>query len=66
MKIISVDNFDRERPGYSDDELIAEGISNTEFAEVMVQALNARFSGEQSERFFKVVPDSYQLRVYGP
>ena len=40
MKIILADNFDRERPGPSDDVLIAENVSEI-YVEKIVTALNA-------------------------
>jgi hypothetical protein len=66
MKIISVDNFDRELPGQSDDELIAENVTAF-YAETIVNALNEKFcEASNSDRFFKAVPDDYKLRSYEP
>jgi hypothetical protein len=66
MKIISVDNFDREIPGRSDDELIAQSVSAF-YAETIVSALNEKFcAASNSDRFFKAVPDDYKLRSYEP
>ena len=66
MKIISVDNFDREQCGVSDDELIAENVPAF-YAEAIVTALNEKFCAfSHSERFFKVVADNCKLRKYEP
>jgi hypothetical protein len=64
VKIISVDNFDRRRPGLSDDVLIAAGVSE-DYVETIVAALNAKFSPTPvDDYFFKAVPDTYALRKY--
>lgn len=66
MKIICVDNFDRERPGLSDDVLIAESVSE-HYAETIVAALNEKFSPTPNDDyFFKAVPDNHTLRKYVP
>ena len=66
MKIISVDNFDREIFGRSDDELIAENVP-ARYAEEIAAALNEKHCNhDRAERFFKVVPDDYKLRIYEP
>lgn len=58
MKIICVDNFDRE---LYPDVLIAEGITNKVLGEFMVESLNNKYSGAQSSQFYKLVPDDYVL-----
>jgi hypothetical protein len=66
VKIICVDNFDRERPGLSDDVLIAECVSER-YVETIVGALNAKYSpNPNDEHHFKAVPDNYELRKYVP
>lgn len=66
MKIISVDNFDRERIGTSDDQLIAASV-DAHYVDIMVKALNDRYcADDHAERFFKAVPDDYVLREYRP
>lgn len=66
MKIIAVDNFDRERIGASDDQLIAENI-DARYVDDIVKALNDRYcADDHAERFFKAVPDDYVLREYRP
>ena len=66
MKIICVDNFDRERPGLSDDVLIAESVPE-HYVETIVWALNAKFSPNPNDEYhFKAVPDNYTLRKYVP
>jgi hypothetical protein len=61
MKIIRVDNFDRDNVS---DKLIAEGISSKD-AETIVTGLNAKES-EDSPDFYKAVPDDHVLYVYEP
>lgn len=58
MKIVDSDNFGGD---YPDERVIAEGITNEQFAKVMCAALVARYSGENATRFYKVVPDDYVL-----
>jgi len=66
VKIIRVDNFDRERLGLSDDVLIAESVSE-HYVETMVWALNAKFCPNPNDEYhFKAVPDNYELRKYVP
>ena len=65
MKIILVDNFDRERPGLSDDVLIAESVS-AHYAEQIAAALNAKACPTDDDYFFKAVADNYMLRKYVP
>lgn len=66
MKIIRVDNLDRERPGASDDQLVAENVPE-HYAEAIVAALIEKFSPDpDSEHFFKCVSDNYKLRKYEP
>lgn len=60
MKIISVDNFDRDD---AHDEVIAENVPEF-FAETLVSALNERYGGSDAPRFFKAVSDEYILRVF--
>lgn len=64
MKIILVDNFDRQRPSASDDVLIAESVSE-HYVEQIVSALNAN-SLPEDDYFFKAFPDDYKLRKYAP
>jgi hypothetical protein len=65
VKIISVDNFDREQLGASDDKLIADHV-DAYYVDTIVAALNATYSGDHAARFFKAVPDNYVLREYVP
>lgn len=57
MKIICVDNFNREI--YSD-RLICENIHEITGKEV-VEFLNNKYSGESSADYYKLVPDDYKL-----
>ena len=61
MKIIQIDNYARE---IVSDILIAENIKHAHTASVMCEALNTKYSGEQSAVFFKVVPDDHKLHVF--
>lgn len=63
MKIIRVDSFNREGPGY-DDVLMAENVK-AEFAYRIVTALN-QTSTFYSHEFFRAVPDDYKLKVFEP
>jgi len=58
MKIIVVDNFDRE---LRSDRLVAENIANKDYAKVMTEALNAAFSGSTAPDYFRAVPDEHKL-----
>jgi len=58
MKIISVDNFAREDVA---DNLIAENIKYEAVGNVMVAALNAKYSGTYSPVYYRLVPDDYVL-----
>ena len=57
MKIVCVDNYDRE---FYDDILVCENIRNEKFGNIMVDALNSR-EGSNSEWFYKLVEDDYTL-----
>ncbi len=61
MKIIRVDNFDRN---YISDGLIAENV-NEFFAKLIVKLLN-KHTGEHSQDYFKAVSDDHKLYVYDP
>jgi hypothetical protein len=62
MKIICVDNFDRENVS---DQLVAENVPK-HYAEFLVEKLNDKFSGSSSSSFFRVVPDDHILFVFEP
>lgn len=57
MKIIRVDNFDRETVA---DRLVAEKVGEVE-GKVMRDALQAKFGGEDSSYYYKLVPDDHKL-----
>ncbi len=63
MKIIQSDNFDRDT---IDDKLVAENITNTEMGNIMVDALNDRYSGDGAPHFYTLVDDDYKLKVWEP
>lgn len=63
MKIIGRDNFDRE---HIDDILICENLT-AERAQWIVRALNIVYcKGDNAPRFYQVVDDNHQLRVFKP
>jgi len=57
MKIICVDNFNRET---HDDKLVCENIDK-HYGEIVVNALNDRLSNEHSDAYFRIVEDDYVL-----
>ena len=57
MKIIEVDNLNRD---YIADILIAENVHH-HYGRTIVEALNEKYSGPDSEQFFKLVKDDYRL-----
>lgn len=61
MKIIRVDNFDRE---IIPDKLIATGLSEC-YAERIVKLLNDS-EGNDSPNFYRCVPDDYKLQTFEP
>ena len=63
MKIIRVDNFNRE---YIPDSLVAENVQFEGYAKVMCDALNNRYSDAHSPDFFVVKPDDYELQKFEP
>lgn len=63
MKIVQVDNFNRENIS---EVLIASNIKDQGYAECMCRALNASYSGESSSAYFKVFTDDYTLYRFEP
>jgi len=61
MKIIVVDNFDREGPG-SNDGLIAENVS-LYWGTRIVELLNMD-TPENGDDYFRLVEDSYKLKKF--
>ncbi len=60
MRIIDTDNFGRD---YPNERFIAIDIESTEMAEVMCDALIARFCAHPcADRFYRVVSDDYKLQ----
>ena len=57
MKIVRVDNYDRE---LYNDVLVCENIINEKLGDIMINALNYR-EGRNSEWFYKLVEDDYKL-----
>lgn len=62
MKIIKVDNFDRDSIS---DTLVAENVSEF-YAEHIVTLLNEKFSGDRSSDFYKSVEDNHKLYEFEP
>lgn len=62
MKIIAVDNYDRETVS---DILVCKNCDEYE-AKIMCEALNEKLGGPSSPRFFKVVEDDYKLYKWEP
>ena len=56
MKIVCVDNFDRD---YKADQLVCENVDGR-FLNIIVDFLNSR-EPIRSDRFFKAFPDTYKL-----
>ena len=65
MKIVGVDNFDREGPGH-DDQLICTDV-NEFYGKIIVDELNGRLcSSDYSQVYFRLVPDDYKLKEFKP
>jgi len=65
MKIISVDNLDRDNWN-GDEFVVAEGITNDEHARVMCEALIEKLCVRDDDRFYRVVPDNHRLKRFEP
>ena len=61
MKIIRVDNFDKD---FISDGLIAENV-NEFFAKLIAKLLN-KYTGVNSQDYFKAVPDDHKLYKFEP
>ena len=62
MKIICVNNFDRES---INDRLIAENVPAF-YANFLCEKLNECYSSSYSGNYFRVEPDDYKLHIYDP
>lgn len=62
MKIIAVDNFDRENVS---DRLIVENLDEVS-AKYICKALQAHYGGDHSSVFFKVVENDHKLYKFEP
>ncbi len=62
MKIIKVDNFDRESVS---NILVATNVSNY-YADVIVKMLNKILGGVHSSAFYRAVEDDYKLYEFAP
>lgn len=63
MKIIAVDNFNREN---HDDRLVCENISSDREAKVILTSLQIILGGERCAEFYKIVDDNYKLYTFKP
>lgn len=63
MKIVRIDNFDREGPGY-DDKLIAENV-HEHYGKKIVNLLNNGEHRESSD-FYTLQEDEYKLKEFQP
>ena len=61
MKIIRVDNFNREDVS---DVVVAENISNKVFAEVMLKSLRDTSVRYHDPNWFVLVEDDYKLHIF--
>lgn len=61
MKVIAVDNYDRD---YVSDELVAKNLSE-EHARNLAIELNQKF-GKHSMIYYRAVPDDYILHIWKP
>jgi hypothetical protein len=63
MKIIGVDNFDRDD---RDEILVAENVPN-HFVQDIVEMLNKKYcNSDYSPYFYKAVEDSHKLYIWEP
>lgn len=62
MKIVCVDNFDRE---HVSDSLVVENIPEQAGKQV-VDYLNRMLSGPHADRYYRLVEDSYKLYIFEP
>ena len=62
MKIIKVDNFNRE---FVSDDLIAKELTE-HYADLIVDFLNARYTSHSSSIFYKAVDDAHKLYQFKP
>ncbi|QJI52425.1 hypothetical protein [Psychrobacillus phage Perkons] len=60
MKVICVDNYDRDT---HDDKLVCENV-NEFYAKKITDFLNEKFSGDSSDDYFKAVDDDHKLYKY--
>ena len=62
MKIIGVDNFDRENHS---DVLVAESL-NEYYVKEIVKFLNDKYDSEYAPYYFRAVSDNYKLYEFKP
>lgn len=63
MKIVRSDNFSREMIS---DVLVCGGITEERYGTTMVEALNAAYSDDDADVYFKLVKDEYELYEFKP
>lgn len=62
MKIIQVDNFNRETIS---DFLVAENVSEY-YGKIIIEFLNKKFSGDYELSYYRLIPDDYKLYEWKP
>lgn len=60
MKIIRKDNYDRD---WISDKLICEKVDSY-LGEKIVNFLNEKYGGDNSDAFYDLVEDNYKLYIY--
>lgn len=63
MKIIRIDNFNREGPGY--DDYFVASVQSEWIGEQIVKLLNGDVD-PRGEIYYQLVQDSYELKVFKP
>lgn len=62
MKIICVDNFDRESVS---DSLVCENVSEY-YGKIILKCLIEKLSNMYSSRFYRLIKDDYKLHKFEP
>jgi len=62
MKIVNVDNFNRDEVS---DKLVCQNIDK-EIGKEIVEFLNDEYSGSCAAHFYKLLPDHYRLYTWKP
>ena len=62
MKIINIDNYNRENRS---DYLVCDNCPEY-YAPKIAEFLNEKFGGEHSDNYFRAVPEDYKLYKFEP